>query len=161
MCWPTVPTICATVRSMVQHDPRAIHPRAGSRLRAGRRCCEVSGLVWGCDVSGAVHTPGTPLPVAYLYQSDFGDKELILDCNSEYARRRLELGDTETPLYASVPTLQATIDELVGAGNALKFHAGHSRECDFYQPIGVCDCGFADAEDHFNALAAKHKAPAQ
>ena len=59
------------------------------------------------------------------------------------------------------PAMQATIDELVGAGNALKFHAGHSRECDFYQPIGVCDCGFADAEDHFNALAAKHKAPAQ
>ena len=43
-------------------------------------------------------------PVAFLYSRDDGSKDLVLDCNGEYARRLLELGATETPLYAHPPT---------------------------------------------------------
>lgn len=39
-------------------------------------------------------------PVAFLYESEWGDKELLLGCNGERARRLLEFGWTETPLYA-------------------------------------------------------------
>lgn len=42
---------------------------------------------------------GGGLPVAYLYQGDDGSKELVLDPNGEHARRLLELGWTEMPLY--------------------------------------------------------------
>lgn len=42
--------------------------------------------------------------VAWLYENEEGSKELILDCNSEYARRLLEFGYTETPLAALSPT---------------------------------------------------------
>lgn len=40
-------------------------------------------------------------PVAYLYESEFGDKDLLLGCNSEQARRLIELGRTEAPLYSA------------------------------------------------------------
>lgn len=39
-------------------------------------------------------------PVAWLYCSDDGSKELVLDCNGEYARRLIKLGWTEQPLFA-------------------------------------------------------------
>lgn len=42
-------------------------------------------------------------PVAWMYENEEGSKELILNCNSEYARRLLEFGWTETPLYAHPP----------------------------------------------------------
>lgn len=41
---------------------------------------------------------------AYLYESEDGSKELILDCNGEHARRLLEQGYTETPLFSPTPT---------------------------------------------------------
>jgi hypothetical protein len=41
------------------------------------------------------------MPVAYLYENEAFGKELVLDCNGEYARRLLELGYTETPLFAA------------------------------------------------------------
>lgn len=40
---------------------------------------------------------------AWTYRNDAGDEELILDCNGEYARKLLESGYTETPLYAHPP----------------------------------------------------------
>lgn len=42
-------------------------------------------------------------PVAWMYGRDDGSRDLLLDCNGEYARNLLELGATETPLYA-LPT---------------------------------------------------------
>lgn len=38
-------------------------------------------------------------PVAYFYELTGVGKELVLDCNGEYARKLLEAGYTETPLY--------------------------------------------------------------
>jgi len=44
-------------------------------------------------------------PVAWMYQRDDGSRDLLLDCNGEYARNLIELGATETPLYAlPIPT---------------------------------------------------------
>ncbi len=54
-------------------------------------------------------------PVAFLYESETGDKDLVLDCNGEYARRLLELGRTETPLYAAPPVDRNTVLEAVHA----------------------------------------------
>ena len=42
-------------------------------------------------------------PVAWMYENEEGSKELILNCNSEYAQRLLEFGYAETPLYAHPP----------------------------------------------------------
>lgn len=42
-------------------------------------------------------------PVAWMYENEEGSKELILNCNSEYAQRLLEFGYVETPLYALPP----------------------------------------------------------
>lgn len=42
-------------------------------------------------------------PVAWLYENEEGSRELILNCNGEYARRLLDLGYAETPLYAHPP----------------------------------------------------------
>jgi hypothetical protein len=44
------------------------------------------------------------LPVAWLYESEDGSKELILDCNSEYARRLIENGYTGMPLFSRPST---------------------------------------------------------
>lgn len=41
---------------------------------------------------------------AWLYESEDGSKELVLDCNGELARRFIELGWTETPLFAALKT---------------------------------------------------------
>ena len=38
-------------------------------------------------------------PVAYFYELTGVGKELVLDCNGEYARKLLEAGYTETPLF--------------------------------------------------------------
>ncbi len=38
--------------------------------------------------------------VAYLYKTEDGSKELVFNCNGEHARRLLELGYTEIPLFA-------------------------------------------------------------
>ena len=38
-------------------------------------------------------------PVAYFYELNGVGKELLLDCNGEYARKLLEAGYTETPLF--------------------------------------------------------------
>ena len=43
---------------------------------------------------------GEAEPVAYLYTRDDGSKDLVLDCNGEYARNLIEHGATEVPLYA-------------------------------------------------------------
>ena len=48
-------------------------------------------------------------PVAFLYSREDGSKDLVLDCNGEYARRLLELGATETPLYAHPPTTNPVV----------------------------------------------------
>ena len=50
-------------------------------------------------------------PVAWLYEDESGSKELVLDCNGEYARRLMENGYAETPLYASPPTTPAVESE--------------------------------------------------
>lgn len=42
-------------------------------------------------------------PVAYLYSREDGSKDLVLDCNGDYARNLIELGCNETPLYAHPP----------------------------------------------------------
>ena len=47
----------------------------------------------------AQQQPAASEPVAYLYENEEGSKELILNPNGEYARRLLEFGYTETPLY--------------------------------------------------------------
>lgn len=39
-------------------------------------------------------------PVAWMCERDDGSRDLLLGCNGEYARNLLELGATETPLYA-------------------------------------------------------------
>lgn len=62
-----------------------------------------------------------PSPVAWLYESEAGDKELILDCNGEYARRLLEHGYTETPLFTR-PT-QSQAEGLVEELEALRQRA--------------------------------------
>ena len=53
------------------------------------------------DIIARLATRPAPVgePVAYLYTRDDGSRDLVLDCNGEYARRLLELGATETPLY--------------------------------------------------------------
>ena len=48
-------------------------------------------------------------PVAWMYSREDGSKDLVLDCNGEYARRLLELGATETPLYAHPPTTNPVV----------------------------------------------------
>lgn len=53
------------------------------------------------------HDGPSLLPCAWLYESEAGDKELILDCNGEYARRLLEHGYTETPLFTRPTQPQA------------------------------------------------------
>lgn len=40
-------------------------------------------------------------PVAFLYENEGYGKELVFDCNGEHARRLLELGYTEMPLFAT------------------------------------------------------------
>lgn len=42
-------------------------------------------------------------PVAWMYEREDGSKDLVLDCNGDYARRLIELGATETPLYTHPP----------------------------------------------------------
>ena len=46
---------------------------------------------------------GEAEPVAYLYTRDDGSKDLVLDCNGEYARNLIKHGATEVPLY-TLPT---------------------------------------------------------
>lgn len=41
--------------------------------------------------------------VAWMYERDDGSKDLLLDCNGEYARHFLESGATETPLFTTPP----------------------------------------------------------
>ena len=55
-------------------------------------------------------------PVAFLYSREDGSKDLVLDCNGEYARRLLELGATETPLYAHPPTTNPVDDRETPVG---------------------------------------------
>lgn len=43
--------------------------------------------------------PVTVEPAAYLYESEGYGRELVFDCNGEHARRLIELGYTETPLF--------------------------------------------------------------
>lgn len=50
--------------------------------------------------------------VAWLYESEDGSKELFLDCNHEHARRLLEIGWTETPLYTRTDR-KAVLEEAV------------------------------------------------
>ena len=52
-------------------------------------------------------------PVAYLYENEEGSKELIFNCNSEYARRLLELGYREMPLFATTPLPSPDAAEIV------------------------------------------------
>ena len=49
----------------------------------------------------ATRTDATP--VAWMYEREDGSKDLVLDCNGDYARRLIELGATETPLYPDPP----------------------------------------------------------
>ena len=49
----------------------------------------------------ATRTDATP--VAWMYEREDGSKDLVLDCNGEYARRLIELGATETALYPDPP----------------------------------------------------------
>ncbi|MGE8135687.1 hypothetical protein ACQKO5_18940 [Novosphingobium subterraneum] len=53
-------------------------------------------------------------PVAYLYTRDDGSKDLLLSCNGEYARNLLEVGATETPLYAARPVQSELVEALEG-----------------------------------------------
>jgi len=54
-------------------------------------------------------------PVAWMYQRDDGSRDLLLDCNGEYARNLLELGATETPLYAHPPAQWQGIESAGGS----------------------------------------------
>ncbi|ANI76465.1 Lar family restriction alleviation protein [Sphingobium sp. EP60837] len=59
-----------------------------------------------CNGSGGLATPSGRAQgevVAWLYETEQGDKELLLDGRIETARRLLEAGYTETPLYAAPP----------------------------------------------------------
>ena len=75
--------------------------------------------------------------VTWLYEREDGSRDLLLDCNGEYARRLLEIGATETPLYAHPPAA-----EPVGLREALETH--HPVGI-YKQPCGnhvlCCDCG--------------------
>lgn len=72
-------------------------------------------------------------PIAWLYTGDDGSKELLLDCNGEYARRKLEMGWTEQPLYAApAMTEQQTADEIVVTQEDAfwgKVERGDSEQC--------------------------------
>lgn len=48
-----------------------------------------------------------PEAVAWMYTSDDGSQELVLDCNGGYARRYIEMGYTETPLYTRPEAIPA------------------------------------------------------
>lgn len=72
-------------------------------------------------------------PVAYFYELTGVGKELVLDCNGEYARRLLEAGYTETPLFtrAAPPAMdrEALQKGLEFAVLTLAFH-GRDRGTD-------------------------------
>lgn len=57
----------------------------------------------------AAMQPAPQEPVAWMYGRDDGSRDLLLDCNGEYARNLLELGATETPLYAHPPAAPDTV----------------------------------------------------
>ncbi len=84
---------------------------------------------------GLVVTQADREAQAYLYESEDGSKELILDCNGEYARRLLENGYTETPLFAEADTtsLEEERDTLAkrvaGLEAALEWYGQQARLC--------------------------------
>lgn len=56
---------------------------------------------------------------AYLYENEEGSRELIFDASGERARRLIELGYTETPLFASQTDAQMAAASL-SASNVMR-----------------------------------------
>jgi len=69
-------------------------------------------------------------PTAWLYTRDDGSKDLVLDCNGEYARALLELGAVETPLFARTRTAPSgdEVERVARAIHGVKME-GHNPDC--------------------------------
>lgn len=64
-------------------------------------------------------TAHTPLPDAYLFTNEWGEKELMLSCHGERAQRLLELGWTYSELFTRADSHHRLVEALRGlAGNA-------------------------------------------
>lgn len=93
--------------------------------------------------------PNDAKPVAWMYENEEGSKELILNCNSEYAQRLLEFGYAETPLYAHPPaTAQALLQEAREvlepfARDTALAHAGKMETMRIRLPLEVFDAARA------------------
>jgi hypothetical protein len=76
-----------------------------------------------------VYAVAQSVPEAYLYENDSGDRELVLDCNGEYACRLLENGYREIPLYSRIEgeAAEAPADATVEALGWAKATAWHKH----------------------------------
>lgn len=100
-------------------------------------------------------------PVAYFYELTGVGKELVLDCNGEYARRLLEAGYTETPLYtrAAPPAMdREAVEKVTSAMLIGRSWMRHSPTCRAIVGEATedgcrvdCSCGLADVLSSFDA----------
>lgn len=84
----------------------------------------------------ATRTDATP--VAWMYEREDGSKDLVLDCNGDYARRLIELGATETALYPDPPAT-----DVAALVDALKWYMDQMCEgyCEGYDPRACAAIG--------------------
>jgi hypothetical protein len=93
------------------------------------------------------NTPAQGEAVAWRYTGDDGSVELVLDCNGEYARRLIELGYTEEPLFTALTQAPAPVDRGVlrqAAQEVLGWLETGFVECDH--------CGHEVATENMDAV---------
>lgn len=61
----------------------------------------------------------TPLPDAYLFSNEWGEKELLLSCHGEQAQRLLEHGWTCSELFTRTPSHHDLVEALRDVGASL------------------------------------------
>lgn len=64
-------------------------------------------------------TAHTPLPDAYLFTNEWGEKELMLSCHGERAQRLLELGWTYSELFTRADSHHRLVEALTDVGASL------------------------------------------
>lgn len=84
----------------------------------------------GKSATAAIKAMSDAEPVAWMYEREDGSRDLLLDCNGEYARRLLELGATETPLYAAPQPHTAPIPNEQGRDEVERLIGALARQCD-------------------------------
>lgn len=101
----TLAALCNTVGLSINEEATRELMRVWTKVDAirAKQAAKPTGSALPVATALTRSSDGVGEPVAWLYSSDDGSRELMLDCNHERARRLLEMGWTEQPLFAAPP----------------------------------------------------------